>query len=409
MKKTHKLLAIFMAILILAVPFITSCDIVSNNTEDDTLAEDSADKTSKYYKLIYESNGDGTCSVKIENNVNNKKEYTVSIPEKSPEGDTVTKIASSDFTAFETVPTVMSKNAFEKLFNSMVEKIDEIEDKKTAYEADFHINSKFASYYTLYDISEIRSDAQKQSLLEKYPVLEATPIYVCDPTATLEEYRLIEDIISMYADFSEKDNYQASKELIEIAEQAGVEHNLMPVNFAGNIVGIELPNTITDISDNAFKNCISITSFEIPENVRSIGKAAFANCIGLTSITIPDNVKSIDNNAFDYCINLENVEISESVTKIGDYAFKSCKSFTRIEIPNGVTSVGEGAFEDCNNLEAVVIPKSVAAMGANVFVNCTKVTVYCKADSEPNGWDENWSSANGVDFFSVKVVWGYNE
>ena len=34
---------------------------------------------------------------------------------------------------------------------------------------------------------------------------------------------------------------------------------------------------------------------------------------------------------------------------------------------------------------------------------------HCKADSEPNGWDENWSSANGVDFFSVKVVWGYNE
>ena len=65
-----------------------------------------------------------------------------------------------------------------------------------------------------------------------------------------------------------------------------------------------------------------------------------------TTIYIPAVIKDkpvteIGNNAFYECTSLTEIDIPDSVTSIGEEAFLGCKSLTSIEIPDSVTSIGE--------------------------------------------------------------------
>ncbi|MBQ0126101.1 MAG: leucine-rich repeat domain-containing protein [Clostridiales bacterium] len=86
----------------------------------------------------------------------------------------------------------------------------------------------------------------------------------------------------------------------------------------------------TNIDNEAFRDCSSLTSITIPSSVKSIGDDAFIGCSGLTSITIPDRVASIGNYAFRNCSNLTSITIPSSVTSIGKWAFWDCSSLTSI-------------------------------------------------------------------------------
>lgn len=65
------------------------------------------------------------------------------------------------------------------------------------------------------------------------------------------------------------------------------------------------------------------------------------------SYIIPNSVTNIGDNAFWFCESLTSINIPNSVTNIGDYAFVGCESLTSINIPNSVTNIGRSAFQDC--------------------------------------------------------------
>ena len=46
----------------------------------------------------------------------------------------------------------------------------------------------------------------------------------------------------------------------------------------------KIPNSVTSIEDQAFRNCSALTSVTIPNSVTSIGNDAFRNCSGLTEV-----------------------------------------------------------------------------------------------------------------------------
>ena len=158
---------------------------------------------------------------------------------------------------------------------------------------------------------------------------------------------------------------------------------------------------VTSIGDEAFRNCISLTSVTIPDSVTSIGYCAFYGCSSLTSVTIPNSVTSIGGAAFINCSRLTSVTIGNSVTSIGDDAFSGCSSLTSVHIsdiaawcnikfgsydsnplyyakhlymngkeiteliiPDGVTSIGDYAFYGCSSLKTIVVGTGVLSIGS---------------------------------------------
>ena len=141
-------------------------------------------------------------------------------------------------------------------------------------------------------------------------------------------------------------------------------------------------------------------SYTIPNTVTQINDQAFFRCTGLTSITIPNTITSIGIDAFLGCTNLTSVTIPNSITSIGSYAFSGCTNMTSVifATPSSVTSIGSSAFNGCTKLTSVTIPNSVTSIGLYVFTKCTSLT-------NINVENDNtvYSSENGVLFNKDKT------
>lgn len=164
-------------------------------------------------------------------------------------------------------------------------------------------------------------------------------------------------------------------------------NNLSKVELNGNFV----------IGDNAFKDCVGITSFDFSK-VKSIASYAFQNTglrsVDLTGVaTIKANafrdsaslssftgIKDIPASAFANC-GFETLDLN-NVVKIGSSAFSSNHRLTSVSINdnedvsqnNNKVSVESSAFANCENLETVTIGKGVTAIKQGAFLNDVKIT-----------------------------------
>ncbi len=109
---------------------------------------------------------------------------------------------------------------------------------------------------------------------------------------------------------------------------------------------------VTQIVEQAFRNCTGLTSVSIPNSVTVIEHYVFAGCSGLTNVTIPTSITAIRNSAFSGCTGLTNFTIPNSVTSIGYYAFYG-SGLTSVTIPTSVTFVGQRAFKNCPSLKTL--------------------------------------------------------
>lgn len=134
-----------------------------------------------------------------------------------------------------------------------------------------------------------------------------------------------------------------------------------------SLTSVSISDSVTYISDVAFKGCSSLTSVSIGNSVTSIGYCAFDYCTGLTSVTIPDSVISIEDGAFYHCSSLTSVVIGNGVTDIGEAAFADCENLTSVTIPVSVTNIGKRAFEECCALTDVYYGGSEAQWNQIVF------------------------------------------
>ncbi len=68
-----------------------------------------------------------------------------------------------------------------------------------------------------------------------------------------------------------------------------------------------------------------------------------------------------------------------------------------------VTAIAEKAFRGCASLTVITIPESIAYVGVNAFDGCRALTIYCKTEQKPAGWEvsENGSWNNS----KCPVVW----
>ena len=143
-----------------------------------------------------------------------------------------------------------------------------------------------------------------------------------------------------------------------------------------SITSVYIPASVTTIGNNAFQNCISLTSVTFAEGsqLKTIAIHAFAECTSLTSAVIPEGVTKIGSSAFWLCTSLASVTIPASVTSIGGGAFSNCTSLANVTIPEGVTSIEDVTFSGCTSLTGITIPASVTSIGGQAFNHCTSFT-----------------------------------
>lgn len=151
-------------------------------------------------------------------------------------------------------------------------------------------------------------------------------------------------------------------------------------NCSGLTGELKIPNSVTNIDNNAFRECNGLTGkLVIPDKVTNIGNSAFFRCSGLTGeLVIPNRVTSIGNSTFSGCHNLT-----------GD-----------IIIPNRVASIGDLAFSNCGNYLNIYLSRDLDYIGIEAFdfyKNWRYVTIHCPAYS----YAYNWAVEND---FKVEII-----
>lgn len=172
----------------------------------------------------------------------------------------------------------------------------------------------------------------------------------------------------------------SDKAFEEILYNGEVENGTLGANrlagyFNGSITEITKEDLagVTQIRNTAFYNA-PITSVDIPNTVTNIGDNAFAYCKSLTKVTIPDSVTSIGDSAFNTCKSLTNITIPNSVTKLGTQSFAECTSLISITIPDSITSINSSAFSGCTSLTSATISKNLKTVSNSLFIRCTNLT-----------------------------------
>ena len=155
-------------------------------------------------------------------------------------------------------------------------------------------------------------------------------------------------------------------------------------NTYGNGRGvIVFDDNMTEIWEGAFANT-NLVGITIPDSVTNFGDDVFNWCESLKEIIIPDGVISISDGMFAGCLSLEKITLPDGVTSIGYESFATCKSLKEITLPNELTDLGYGSFKNCNSLKEITIPDGVSGVGSETFLGCNSLAmIYCKPTIPP--------------------------
>lgn len=164
---------------------------------------------------------------------------------------------------------------------------------------------------------------------------------------------------------------------------------------------VTLPNTVKIIGYQAFCKCSNLTKVIIPEGVKKIGQAAFYGCSQLTSITIPSTITNMDT-AFSGNTALSHVTLTNGISKISSNAFERCTGLTEIKVPTSVYEICSDAFNGCTGLTSVTLEKGIKTINVNAFKDCTNLS-----DVKYNGYKTDWEKVRvnnaGNDTLTSKV------
>lgn len=169
----------------------------------------------------------------------------------------------------------------------------------------------------------------------------------------------------------EEQQYIGNKKLKEIELPDSVT-KIGPEAFKDciNLETVIIPNSVTEIETSAFENCQNLTTINIPNKINKINPRTFAGCSELKNLTIPDSVVEIAESAFLLCSKLENIDLPNSVKSIGIHAFTNCTSLKTINIPESVSCIENEAFRSCTNLQSIEIPELISTINDGTFNGC---------------------------------------
>ncbi len=132
---------------------------------------------------------------------------------------------------------------------------------------------------------------------------------------------------------------------------------------------IVLPSRITELPTAVFQNCESLTEVILPERLNHIGQRAFCGDTYLQTLNLPSKLTVIFDGAFKES-GLQQIEIPDSVFFLGDNVFSNCKNLNKAVLPSNINSIPKRAFFGCKSLRECVIPNSVREIKPDAFCSC---------------------------------------
>ena len=174
---------------------------------------------------------------------------------------------------------------------------------------------------------------------------------------------------------------------------------------AANIVSVTLAASVTEVGQNAFRDCADLKSVDFGKVV-TIGSNAFYGCSALTDFVWSEKLTTIGSSAFASCTKLETVALPKSLTTIESSAFSDCTAMVSVTFPKGLTTIGESAFANCTSLTEVTLPEKLTTLGKRAFVSCTelnKITVLSTNLADNKYYKNNWGDIVDYDqsFYSA--------
>lgn len=129
---------------------------------------------------------------------------------------------------------------------------------------------------------------------------------------------------------------------------------VLPQSFQ-KVSTVEFYTSLDIIPQDAFTDCSALTNTNLSQTEVSVIQAnAFSGCTSLESISFPSSLRTIEDSAFSYCESLSDVSFNEGLEEIGYFAFSAC-SISSIRIPTSVAEIGESAFRGNSNCHEIII------------------------------------------------------
>ena len=365
--------------------------------------------------LEFTSNGDGTCYV---SGIGTCTDTVINIPPFSPNGDSVISIANDVFHNFHkltsiAIPhTVTSIDSYAFVYSSALTSFTVDPNNEHFESIDGNLYTK--DNKTLLKYSPGKTDSsfiipEDVTKIDRYAfsfcnsltnvVIPNGVTYIGERTfegcVNLENIILPESLETIgYLAFSDCDsitnitipknvsNYDESFNSCDRLEEINVDteneyfasidgilytsdkKTLLQYTNARTDGDFIIPDGVTTIGHNAFRDCTTLSNLTIPASVTEI-KSVFYKCTNLQNFIVDENneyFSSIDGNLYD-----------KNATRLIKYALG--KFSLTFDIPESVSMINEHAFAWAENLYGVIIHKNVTSIGVCAFTGSSSIGI----------------------------------
>ncbi|MFI3328861.1 MAG: leucine-rich repeat domain-containing protein [bacterium] len=159
------------------------------------------------------------------------------------------------------------------------------------------------------------------------------------------------------------------------------KNRLLFIKDRTNIKEIVLPEEVTEVKEFSFKKCKNLTKITLHKNLIRFDGFNFSKSKKIKSIEIPNCVTEIPCDAFKDCDRLAEINFN-NVTSIGNDAFKNCIGLIEVVVPEPINYIDVGAFSQCTNLKIIKFPSSLKKIGPAIFESTGHISVYVPEEVE---------------------------